>query len=99
MVDRVALDEVLTAPVVVGVLPVDSAVTGPCPAILFSFAALPVLCGTLEALSPLAGLAAAALEAVVAPVVLDAWLLGLLLVALVCPLAGFVELGVAEAAL
>ena len=98
IVDCVVLEELLTAPVVVGMLPADCAVTGPCPAILFSFAALPVLRGTLEALSPGAGLAAAAVEAVVAPVVLDAWLLGLLLVALVCPLAGFVEFG-AEAAL
>jgi hypothetical protein len=63
----------------------------PSPAVLFSLAALPVFSGALEAFSLASEVAADAEDAFAAPVVLDAWLFGLLLVALVCPLLGLVE--------
>lgn len=50
-------------------------------------AALPPLGGPLAAFSPLAGAAFVELESEALPVVLEAWLLELLLVALTCPLA------------
>jgi hypothetical protein len=58
-----------------------------------------VLWGALEAFSLASEVAADAEEAFAAPVVPDAWLLGLLLVALVCPLLGLVEFDAGVAAL